>query len=239
MVLCLVFLLNESRPELTPRGLLWGGLAITFLLILNGILGMMCTMHPEDAEDPAQQRAAFKCYLVMTTIIAAIIGCGLRWAIVSNKKEVSTKRMSKLWNELTDEKAMAIQAMGECCGFTNYTDRIQEPCIRFTKQVGCAPTMIKYHKKATDKIIKLIYGLLTVCGMAIISGMGMWIWGERKWTAQEQNNRGQGVTEHDSSSNNYNQEDDGPKSAQYDYPHPDPGTPRSQAYHTWHNTVFL
>lgn len=220
-VISLVFILNESRPELTPREMLWSGLGTAFVIVLTGILGMMCNMK---VAEPSQQRSAFKCYLILAAIVAGIMGGALRYSKVSTKGDVNTSNMSRIWNKLPDETALAIQSMGQCCGFSNYTDRIQEPCIRYIEKVGCGQIMTRYYRRSVYKLVPIVWIFLSAALAAIASGTLLWLWGERLWAY--------GPEPSISSSPKNN-------NAQYPpYTDPLPGTPKGQSYDEWHRTVF-
>jgi hypothetical protein len=132
--------------------------------------------------------------------------------------------MSRLWNKLPDETALAIQSMGQCCGFANYTDRIQEPCIRYLEQVGCGPIMVRYHKRAVQKLLPVIWAFLSASLAAILSGTVLWIWGERMSAFAPEPSIPSSPK---------------PRNAKYPpFAEPLPGTPKGQSYDDWHRTVF-
>ena len=229
-VMSIVYMVTETRPELTPRGALWCGLGAALLVVLNGILGMMCTMS-DPVSDPTskdQVRSGWKCYLFLAVVLLGIAGVGMRWARMATDQKPAINMMSRLWNKLPDDTALAIQTMGQCCGFNNYTDRIQEPCIRFQQQVGCGKIMAGYYVKAVDRLTVYLWVFLSIMAAAVVSGCGLWICGERALSALDRLNN---ATPSAIADGTVKPHDPYLISIQ-------PGTPKGQSYEDWHRTVF-
>ena len=47
------------------------------------------------------------------------------------------KQFSTFWETASPTMLMLIQAEGQCCGFEGYTDRVLEPCKKYSEAVGC------------------------------------------------------------------------------------------------------
>ena len=50
---------------------------------------------------------------------------------------VTKKQFSTFWETASPTMLTLIQAEGQCCGFEGYTDRVLEPCKKYSEAVGC------------------------------------------------------------------------------------------------------
>lgn len=228
-VAALALMLNESRPELTPRDWWWGSLGVSLVLVLTGILGMVfcgSPLYDSDSTNTStntttlltKQRSACKCYLALAIMMAVAMGAALRYTTAVTLKPASVRNhLSQTWNRIPEESALAIESMGECCGFASYKDRIQEPCIRRQVERGCASTMIKYYERSTRRLITIMSTVLVASLIGVVLAVGLWIWGER-----EQVFAVVPVPVEEDREGTLNL----------------PGTPKGQSFDDWHRTIF-
>lgn len=236
-VVGLAFMLNESRPELTQRDLLWGSLGVALVLVLTGILGMVFCTHSltdpstgaTNTNNTTRQRSAYKCYIALAFLLAVSMGAVLRYTAVTLRPDTVRHHLSRLWDRIPDDTALAIEGMGECCGFASYRDRIQEPCIRRQQERGCADVMVAYYRGSIRRLVPIVWMVLVSCLVAVASGVALWLWGEQE-CAYRVPVEDAAVKEPFTTSS----KDDHGAQDVFNLP----GTPKGQSFDDWHRTIF-
>lgn len=224
----IVLLALSGRPELSPRDLLYGGCGLAFLLLLLGSLGIMASSRMAGS---GNIRSAWQCYIALAIICTLLAAVGVQFARTHESETFTKQHFDKLWQTLPDDVVMNLQQYGQCCGFANGTDRVQEPCQRYRERVGCFTVMENYYLDQLYKIIPTAWTVLGLCLMGLTSGALLWL-------AQELEDRREsakaGTAMNTGTQSAYEQNPYCAK--QQDDP---PGTPKlQQTYDAWHRTIF-
>ena len=144
-----------------------GGVASGASLLILGILGFY-------AGYAGKKQRHFVAYGLTT---AAMLGLTIL-GMIRIKTELGTsmtyKIFSQYWDAAPDSSILRIQEIGECCGFEEYDDRMQEPCTEYVEKLGCweaiiRPTHTELLKEAFVPCV-IVIGLLSV---AILLNIGM------------------------------------------------------------------
>lgn len=102
--------------------------------------------------------------LLFGLLILLAMGISIQYNRPSNSQYLST-----LWDTMEKNQVKKIQNIGECCGFLDYNDRIQEPCKEYHEQIGCSEFMEEIYVPLVDKamIPWVALWMLTVFGIFI------------------------------------------------------------------------
>jgi hypothetical protein len=113
-----------------------GGMASGASLLILGVLGLY-------AGHWGTRQRHFVVYGLMATGMLALATFG----VIRIKTEMGTsmtkKTFSHYWDDAPDSSILRIQEMGECCGFEDYEDRVQEPCTEYVERLGCWEAIIR------------------------------------------------------------------------------------------------
>jgi hypothetical protein len=231
-VICLAWMLNEVRPEFTPREMLWGGLGVALVIVLTGILGIASAMGGVSDEQDGEQservpvRAAvynstIVCYILLAVLLAIVSGVAIRHTAHYTKSAAAVARMSRAWSALHTDTAVLIQDQGQCCGFASYKDRLIEPCIRRQQERGCQARLVEYYGRAGRRMLPVMWTVLMASVLAIVSGVLFWAAGYHLPEPSHQ-------TPPTNSSNTMTTDEFAET----------PMTPKGQSYEAWHRTIF-
>ena len=111
---------------------------------------------------------------------AAMLGLAI-FGMIRIRTELDTsmtyRTFSQYWDAAPDSSILRIQEMGECCGFEDYEDRLQEPCTEYVEKMGCweaiiEPTHTELLREAFPPCV-IVIGLLSIgtilnVGMALV-----------------------------------------------------------------------
>lgn len=136
-------------------------------LLILGVLGFY-------AGYAGKKQRHFVAYGLIAT---AMLGLAI-FGVIRIKTEMSTsmtkRTFSRYWDIAPDSSILRIQELGECCGFADYEDRLQEPCTEYVEKIGCweaiiSPTHTQLLREAFVPCV-LITGLLSI---ATLLNIGM------------------------------------------------------------------
>lgn len=94
----------------------------------------------------------------ITICLIVIIFIGIERNIEKNVH----KKMNETWDTCSDSLILTIQKIGQCCGFSNYKDRIQEPCELFDPEIGCYEGIMKPMYRSVFKSMNTLFIITTI-----------------------------------------------------------------------------
>src|SRR5262249_33530576 len=114
-----------------------GGLASGASLLILGVLGFY-------AGYAGKRQRHFVAYGLTTAAVLgpAILGV-IRIRAELGPSPTTYRAFSQYWDAAPDSSILRIQEMGECCGFGDYEDRLQEPCTEYAERIGCWEAIIE------------------------------------------------------------------------------------------------
>lgn len=174
-VLSLTLLTTSPILAISPKELLVGGLVLGILLMFVTALGAFGTTH--DRHTPA--------LVGYGVLMAAVVGVTI-WGIsavgVALHEDSIVSHLDSLWLDSDTQTVLQIQSWGQCCGFNNYTDRIQEPCTKYAQELGCFEVMKgPYQSRLTSLLVPGTILLIGECLGITLSILLLWlVWRESR-----------------------------------------------------------
>lgn len=133
-IMSLTLLVTAPIMAIAPQNVLVGGLVLGIILIFVCAIGAFGVMD-ETGKSPLVG------YLLLMIAVLAVTIWG-NVGIGSLLKETSVEeRLDRVWMQSDTATILQIESWGQCCGFHNYTDRIQEPCTKYQQELGCFELM--------------------------------------------------------------------------------------------------
>lgn len=135
-ILSLTLLTTSPIMAIAPQPVLVGGLVLGLVLTFVAMLGALGAF--DDQNTPA--------LVGYGILMLAITGVTI-WGITAigsylQDEHVETQ-LDRVWMQSDTNTVLQVESWGQCCGFHNYTDRIQEPCTKYSEEVGCFEVMKK------------------------------------------------------------------------------------------------
>lgn len=105
--------------------------------------------------------------ILMSFLTAIFVFAALR--SIRQSSDISTaakKRFSSFWETASPTMLTLIQAEGQCCGFEGYTDRVLEPCKKYSEAVGCWSVLKDEYAYYLHLLTPALMVLASLCGAA-------------------------------------------------------------------------
>jgi hypothetical protein len=155
--------------------------------------------------------------ILMAFLAAIFIIASLRSIRQSATISTSTKkRFSSFWGKASPTMLILIQAEGQCCGFEGYTDRVLEPCKKYSEAVGCWSVLKDEYAYYLHLLTPALIVLASLCTAASLTAFILFIMRLRT-SRNEKSEGGNGL---------YYETDESFK------------INRSQPFDAWHKAVF-
>lgn len=168
-ILSLTMLLNSPMLAVTPREILVGGLVLGILVVLVTALGAFGTIKEHN-------KPALLGYMILILALIGVTITGVAVLGSSLKEDRLLGTLGNIWDSVDNTTALQIESWGQCCGFLNYSDRIQEPCTRYQEEVGCYQVMrVLYESKLAMIVVPLTVLLLGECVGLIFNMILLWL----------------------------------------------------------------
>jgi hypothetical protein len=84
----------------------------------------------------------------------------------TNLTTTAKPRFSKFWESASPTLLTLIQAEGQCCGFDGYTDRVLEPCKKYSEAVGCWSVLQDEYAYYLHLLVPALFILASLCTTA-------------------------------------------------------------------------
>lgn len=174
-VLSITLLTTSPILALSPKNILIGGLVIGIILIFLGALGMLAMSF--DRNIPVLLSYST---LMLVTICVSIWGLTMISASLVPSQMEGT--LDDLWMHGNNNTVVQIESWGQCCGFHNYSDRVQEPCTLYDQEIGCLePMREQLSSKLTAMVVPTTLLLVAECIGLAASLITLWmVWREGK-----------------------------------------------------------
>ncbi|PJF17715.1 hypothetical protein PSACC_02474 [Paramicrosporidium saccamoebae] len=172
-ILSLTLLATSPILAIAPRAILIGGLVLGIILMFVTALGAVGATN--DRNSPA--------LVGYSLLMLAAIGVTI-WGVssvgMSMKDPEVEGYLDRVWMDSDNGTILQIESWGQCCGFHNYTDRIQEPCTKYAEEMGCYELMKgQYEESLTVMLVPATLLLVAECvGLALNLAVLWLVWRE-------------------------------------------------------------
>lgn len=138
-------------------------------LIMGGIMSALAILIASLGAYGCWKRKGGVSIRIATGLLFGLMVLLAMGIFIQYTRPSSRKYLSNLWDTMDKGEIYKIQNVGECCGFTDYNDRIQEPCKQYHEQIGCSEFMEEVYVPLVDKamIPWVALWLFTVCAILI------------------------------------------------------------------------
>lgn len=146
-ILSLTLLTTSPIMAIAPQPVLVGGLVLGLVLTFVAVLGALGAFDEHNTP-------ALVGYGILMLALTGVTIWGIA-AINTNLQDAKVEaQLDKIWMQSDTTTVLQIESWGQCCGFHNYTDRIQEPCTKYSEEVGCFEVMRRpYEARLTSMMI--------------------------------------------------------------------------------------
>jgi len=168
-VFCLILLVTAPIQSISPTDLTIGGMVVGIVLMLTALIGALTTMRMTDSspDDPGRSTTTIS-LVTYALLLAGLVGCTIGGLVIlarSNSDSTIEAHLDRLWNTTNVSTALQIQTWGQCCGFRDYADRIQQPCTEYQQEVGCFEPMRSFYAQRLD--LMWMPGLVLLIGECV------------------------------------------------------------------------
>jgi hypothetical protein len=168
-ILSLTLLSTSPILAISPREILVGGLVLGIILMFVTALGAIGTTSERNAP-------ALYGYMLLMTAVLSVTIWGVTEVGISLQDSSIETHLDSLWMNAETSTILQVESWGQCCGFHNYTDRIQEPCTKYEQEVGCLdPMRSQYQARLTTMLAPGMVLLVGECFGVALTGMILWL----------------------------------------------------------------
>lgn len=174
-ILSLTLLTTAPIIAIAPQSVLVGGLVLGIVLIFVTALGAFGVMDERNTP-------ALVGYAILMLAVTGVTIWGVTAISGSLQDSDIETHLDRIWIDSDTSTVLQIQTWGQCCGFNNYTDRIQEPCTKYAEEVGCLQMMKgQYEARLTSMLVPSTILLIAECIGIVLNGLVLWLsWREGK-----------------------------------------------------------
>lgn len=174
-ILSLTLLTTSPIIAVAPQPVLVGGLVLGIVLIFVTALGAFGVLDERNTP-------ALVGYSILMLAVTGVTIWGVTAISGSLQDGTVEEHLDHVWMDSDTPTVLQIQTWGQCCGFKNYTDRIQEPCTKYQEEVGCFPAMkSQYTARLTSMLVPSTVLLIAECVGILLNGLILWLsWREGK-----------------------------------------------------------
>lgn len=105
--------------------------------------------------------------ILMAFLASAFIFSALRSIRHSAELSTTTKKtFSSFWETASPVMLTLIQSEGQCCGFEGYSDRVLEPCKKYSEAVGCWTVLKDEYAYYSHVLTPALFILASLCSAA-------------------------------------------------------------------------
>ena len=165
-ILALALLLTFPVMALAPTEILIGGLVVGLLLLFLTVVSFFALFF-------SRPIPTLLVHTLLSTTLIAIAAWGLLTTVRSLSPATLDRSLDNLWMTAHNRTIIQIESWGQCCGFHNYTDRLQEPCTLYAQEVGCYGPM---RDQVAGKLAAMVVpSTILLIGMLISLGLNLTI----------------------------------------------------------------
>lgn len=132
-ILSLTLLVNSPVIALSPASFLISGLVGGMIIMLIAFVTAWGI------------KSNHRILIIVTALLSlALTSLGIVAVIQvegARQQDSIQAQLDRLWDDAPTPIIVQIQTWGQCCGFTSYIDRFQEPCTLYADEVGCLEPM--------------------------------------------------------------------------------------------------
>ena len=113
-------------------------------------------------------------WIVLDALVMAALATGFILSALAALRQAQTlnsstrRKFSEFWESASPMIITLIQKEGQCCGFDGYTDRVLEPCKRYSEAVGCWTVLRDQYGYYLHIFTPSLFILASLCAAASI-----------------------------------------------------------------------